>query len=211
LFSIAMLAMAQQSQTTTKTAPIQRTSGASGQEMFDSYCAACHGKDAKGNGPVAAALNVPPPDLTTLSQRHGGKYPATYVESVLKFGAENFPAHGTKDMPVWGPLLGSISGGVNAPMTAQRIYNLTRYLEGLQAKWTPVRLSRDFGLAETVSQLSCAGWAGTFWSLWGFWEMISFAIMVVSPALEVQQAFAGVLDLWGLAPIVLRWRGWRGR
>jgi DNA-binding NtrC family response regulator len=32
--------------------------------------------------------------------------------------------------------------------------------------------------------------------------MTSFDIMVVSPNLEVQQAFAGVLALWGLAPIV---------
>ena len=33
--------------------------------------------------------------------------------------------------------------------------------------------------------------------------MTSFDIMVVSPNLEVQQAFAGVLGLWGLAPIVV--------
>ena len=133
LFSTTM-SMAQQSQTTIKKTPIQRTSAASGQEMFNSYCAVCHGKDAKGNGPAVGALKVPPPDLTTLSQRHDGKYPTMYVESVLKFGAENFPAHGTKDMPIWGPLLGSISGGINAPQTTQRIYNLNQYIESLQAK-----------------------------------------------------------------------------
>lgn len=134
LFSVTMLTKAQQSQTTIKKAPIQRTSANSGVEMFNSYCAACHGKDAKGNGPAVAALKVPPPDLTTLSQRHGGKYPAMYVESVLTFGAENFPAHGAKEMPIWGPLLGSISGGVNAPQTALRIHNLNDYIEGLQGK-----------------------------------------------------------------------------
>jgi DNA-binding NtrC family response regulator len=32
--------------------------------------------------------------------------------------------------------------------------------------------------------------------------MTSFDIVLVSPDLEVQQAFAGVLGLWGLAPIV---------
>ena len=32
--------------------------------------------------------------------------------------------------------------------------------------------------------------------------MVFWDIMVVSPNLEVQQAFAGVLSLWGLAPIV---------
>ena len=134
LFSTTMLTMAQQSQTTIKKTPIQRTSATSGQEMFNTYCAACHGKDAKGNGPAVAALKVPPPDLTTLSQRHDGKYPTMYVESVLKFGAENFPVHGTKDMPIWGPVLGSISGGTNTPQTNERIYNLNRYIESLQAK-----------------------------------------------------------------------------
>lgn len=134
LFSTVSLTMAQQTQTTIKKAPIPRTSAASGQEMFNSYCAVCHGKDAKGNGPAAPALKVPPPDLTTLSQRHGGKYPATYVESVIKFGAENFPAHGAKDMPVWGPTLSAISGGPNAPEFALRITDLTQYIESLQAK-----------------------------------------------------------------------------
>jgi mono/diheme cytochrome c family protein len=134
LFSVTMLTMAQQSQTTIKKTPIQKTAANSGEEMFNSYCAVCHGKDAKGNGPAVAALKTPPPDLTTLSQRHGGKYPTMYVESVLRFGAENFPAHGTKDMPIWGPLLGSISGGINAPQTSLRIHNLSDYIEGLQSK-----------------------------------------------------------------------------
>ena len=67
LFSVATLTMAQESETNIKKVPIQRTSAASGEEMFDVYCAACHGKDAKGNGPAAAELKMPPPDLTTLA------------------------------------------------------------------------------------------------------------------------------------------------
>ena len=57
----------QESETNVKKVPIQRTSAASGEEMFDAYCAACHGKDGKGNGPAAAELKMPPPDLTTLA------------------------------------------------------------------------------------------------------------------------------------------------
>ena len=137
LFSTATLTMAQQSETTIKKETIKNTSAASGEEMYKEYCAVCHGKDAKGNGPAAAALKMPPPDLTTLSQRHGGKYPATYVESVLKFGAKTFPAHGAKDMPIWGPLFGSISfdiNGIDALQVTQRIHNLTQYIESVQAK-----------------------------------------------------------------------------
>ncbi len=62
LFSTATLTMAQQSQRTIKKVPIQGGAPASGEEMFIAYCAACHGKDAKGNGPAVPALKVSPPD-----------------------------------------------------------------------------------------------------------------------------------------------------
>ena len=115
-----------------KKTPIPRTSAASGQEMFNTYCAVCHGNDAKGDGPAAAALKVPPPNLTMLSRRHGGKYPTAYVETVLKFGVETFPAHGAEDMPIWGPVLRATS--VDAPEAELRIQSLNRYIESLQAK-----------------------------------------------------------------------------
>ncbi len=35
-----------------------------GPDLYRLYCATCHGRDGKGNGPAAAALKVPPPDLT---------------------------------------------------------------------------------------------------------------------------------------------------
>ena len=137
LFSTATLTVAQQSQTTIKKETIKNTSAASGDEMYKEYCAVCHGKDARGNGPATAVLKVAPPDLTMLSERHGGKYPTAYVASVLKFGAATFPAHGTTDMPIWGPLFGSISfdiNGIDAQQVTQRVYNLNRYIESVQAK-----------------------------------------------------------------------------
>jgi len=135
LFSTATLTMAQQSQTTVKKTTIPRTSAASGEEMFNTYCAVCHGKDAKGNGPAAAALKVPPDDLTTLAQRHGGKFPGDYVATVLRSGVQEAKAHGSKDMPIWGPLFASLGNGSTAsPEVAQRIHNLSQYIESLQAK-----------------------------------------------------------------------------
>jgi mono/diheme cytochrome c family protein len=113
-------------------APIQPTSAASGPEMYKAYCAVCHGKDGKGDGPAASELKVPPPDLTTLAKRHDGKYPADYVATVLRNGAKA-PAHGTADMPVWGPLFSSVSQGDQAQVN-QRIANLTNYIKSLQAK-----------------------------------------------------------------------------
>lgn len=51
------------------------TSPASGKEMFMSYCASCHGKDAKGDGPAASALKQAPADLTALAKQNGGSIP----------------------------------------------------------------------------------------------------------------------------------------
>ena len=56
--------------------PAPRTSATSGKEMYLAYCATCHGKEGKGDGPVASALKVPPADLTTLSKRNDGKFPS---------------------------------------------------------------------------------------------------------------------------------------
>ena len=125
------------SQTTIKRVPITSTSPASGKEMFNAYCAVCHGTEGKGDGPAVAALKAPPPDLSTLAQSHGGKYPGAWVQSVIRFGAENFPAHGIKDMPMWGPAFASLSGGLQSEQGGQvtlRISNLSHYIETLQVK-----------------------------------------------------------------------------
>jgi hypothetical protein len=70
--------------------------------------------------------------LTTLAKRHDGKYPDSFVANILRNGAKA-PAHGTADMPVWGPLFSSISQGDQALVT-QRIANLTNYIKSLQEK-----------------------------------------------------------------------------
>jgi mono/diheme cytochrome c family protein len=115
-----------------KHVPIKPTNAASGQEMFTSYCAVCHGPDAKGNGPAASALKVPPPDLTTLAQKNGGKYPSMHVSSVIR-GEADLPAHGSKDMPIWGQLFLRMSQGHEADVQ-QRVANLNQYIESIQAK-----------------------------------------------------------------------------
>ena len=112
--------------------PVQATSPASGKEMYTTYCAVCHGTDGKGGGPAASALKVVPADLTMLSKNNGGKYPALKVTSAVR-GDSNLPAHGSKDMPVWGSLFRSMSHGHESEVQ-QRVANLTQYIESLQAK-----------------------------------------------------------------------------
>lgn len=106
----------------------------SGEAMYRTYCAVCHGLDGKGGGPATPALRDQVPDLTTLSQRHEGKYPAKYVESVLRFGTANgFPAHGNREMPIWGQAFASVPRTTKSTVTA-RITELTKYLGTIQTK-----------------------------------------------------------------------------
>jgi len=117
---------------TVKHVPISDAPSNSGKDMFNSYCAVCHGKDGKGNGPAAPAMKTSPTDLTLLTQKAGGKYPAAHVAAVIK-GQAMTPSHGSQDMPVWGPLFSSISQG-HESQVQQRIANLVAYIETLQAK-----------------------------------------------------------------------------
>lgn len=115
-----------------KNVPAPQTSPASGKEMYVNYCASCHGITGTGNGPAAVALKVPPTDLTTLSRRNKAKFPAAHVSQAIK-GDMAMPAHGSKDMPVWGPVFSSMSKGDQA-LVQLRISNLTKYIESLQVK-----------------------------------------------------------------------------
>jgi mono/diheme cytochrome c family protein len=104
----------------------------SGKVMYKQYCAACHGADGKGRGPATPTLNMRAPDLTTLSKRHDSKFPFDYVESVLRFGP-GFSAHGSAEMPVWGPIFQYLEN-YNEAAVRQRIRNLCDYLESIQEK-----------------------------------------------------------------------------
>lgn len=101
-----------------------------GEQMFKQYCAACHGADAKGHGPMAPLLRTPPADLTTLAKRHMGKFPYDYVKTILEFGPGP-NAHGTSDMPTWGPIF-RYYDQQNERVVQQRIKNLCDYLASLQ-------------------------------------------------------------------------------
>lgn len=72
-----------------------------GQSEYQSSCAACHGIDAKGNGPVATQLKTAPSDLTRLAEKNGGVFPFNAVYEIID-GRKQVSAHSTRDMPVWG-------------------------------------------------------------------------------------------------------------
>jgi len=109
-----------------------RTTAASGKQTYMHYCAACHGADGRGDGPAASVLKTAPPDLTTLAQRHDGKFPYDYVSDVLRFGTR-INAHGSSDMPIWGPIFGSMDN-YDLAAVRKRIKDLSDYLFSLQQK-----------------------------------------------------------------------------
>jgi len=131
LFVSATLAMAQNADKDIKKAPIPMTSAASGEEMFNTYCAVCHGKSARGDGPAAGEFKIPPANLTLLARNHDGKFPSDYVTQVIQSGPRDAKAHGSKDMPVWGDLFKRLGDSASVQL---RIHNLVSYIETLQAK-----------------------------------------------------------------------------
>jgi len=110
--------------------PAPRTPATSGKQMFEAYCATCHGKGGKGDGPVAAALKVPPADLTGLTKRNNGKFPWLQVTKTIT-GPAGTPAHGSGEMPVWGPVFMSMSHQHESEVRL-RVANLTDYIKSIQ-------------------------------------------------------------------------------
>jgi mono/diheme cytochrome c family protein len=131
LFLASLLLPAQDTTTKVKTVGVTPTSVASGKEMFHAYCASCHGIDGKGNGPAASALKNKPTDLTLLAKTSAGKFPSMRVMNSIKDGTQ--AGHGSKDMPVWGPILSTVSSDSQA-IVNQRIANLVGFIESMQAK-----------------------------------------------------------------------------
>ena len=106
----------------------ENISPAKGAEMFRAYCAVCHGVDGRGGGPAADALKKRPADLTQLSRKYGGTYPALRVANVIE-GYDSEGPHGSRDMPVWGTVFRAL--GDHATVTL-RTGNLVNFVESLQ-------------------------------------------------------------------------------
>ena len=102
-----------------------------GSALYKAYCSSCHGQDAKGGGPVQASLKVPPPDLTRIAMRRGGVFPLKEVSGIIA-GQVGVTAHGSREMPVWGPIFSQVT--VDQDLGRVRIDNLARYLRDIQVK-----------------------------------------------------------------------------
>lgn len=106
-----------------------------GARLFEEHCAVCHGLDARGNGPMAHILLIPPPDLTQIAARYDGQFPRIGVAWMID-GRDAILSHGG-DMPIFGRLFGAQSEvlrsrGGQTLLTSPEIVDLVVWLEGEQ-------------------------------------------------------------------------------
>jgi mono/diheme cytochrome c family protein len=105
-----------------------------GEENFQRLCAACHGNNGRGDGPVAEVLSVPVPDLTRLRERNGGDFPRETVKQQID-GRDRITAHGSAQMPVWGYefYIDEGAGAFSEQGVSATLDALVDYLETLQS------------------------------------------------------------------------------
>jgi len=106
----------------------QTPSSYSGQADYQVFCASCHGPSAKGDGVMASALRKRPADLTQLTKKNDGTFPADAVFKTIESG------HETADMPAWSAVLSKSKESPSEEAAKARIRALVSYLETLQPK-----------------------------------------------------------------------------
>ena len=104
----------------------------SGSGDYQVYCASCHGPDAKGDGVIAKSLKKHPADLTQLTKKNDGAFPADKVFKTID-GAKG-GGHSDSDMPAWGDVFAKSSESAGADAANMRIDVLVKYIQSLQAK-----------------------------------------------------------------------------
>jgi mono/diheme cytochrome c family protein len=110
----------------------------SGKDLYQHFCASCHGAEGHGDGPAAASFKVEVPDLTLMAHRAGNVYPRERVIRIID-GRYILGAHGSRPMPVWGEELGRLEIGNPDAERATRVVidRLADYLAQLQKSTPP--------------------------------------------------------------------------
>jgi mono/diheme cytochrome c family protein len=126
--SIAMLEMAAISVSAATLPP-------SGPALYREYCSQCHGDDGTGNGAMAKVLTVKPADLTAISKRANGSFPAARIAEIIRYGGD-VAGHGPHAMPVWGKVFSEAGGGGKGggAYSREAVIELKNYLESIQQK-----------------------------------------------------------------------------
>jgi nucleotide-binding universal stress UspA family protein len=106
-----------------------------GAEVFRTYCAACHGSSARGDGPLSSSMRKKPANLTEIAKRNGGEFPSEMVFKTID-GRQPIRGHGGPDMPVWGDAFGKSREAGDADRVKAVIQSLVDYLDSIQLRPT---------------------------------------------------------------------------
>ena len=106
-----------------------------GAELYRAHCATCHGIEALGNGPMAPALLLRPPNLQDLTRNNDGTFPTTRVVMRID-GRDRLVSHGSP-MPVYGDFFDGEDMATKAEtgqpiMTSRPIVDLLAFLQSIQ-------------------------------------------------------------------------------
>jgi cytochrome c len=102
-----------------------------GVRLYFNHCAACHGDNGEGTGPVAASMRVTVPNLRTLAARNGGMFPADAVRAYVD--GRNIPAaHGDRQMPIWGDVFRGVDQDADDRTVRRRIAAIVDFISLLQ-------------------------------------------------------------------------------
>ena len=104
-----------------------------GEPYFARYCSACHGPQGRGDGPVAETLRTRPPDLTQIASRRGGRFPDSEIAQRVD-GRFAVPAHGSREMPVWGERFSEAvpEPDIGDEIARGKVILLVEYLKSIQ-------------------------------------------------------------------------------
>jgi mono/diheme cytochrome c family protein len=115
-----------------KLQPTAGTAGDVGGRLYREHCAACHGTNARGDGPIADRLRHAAPDLTQYAARSGGAFPEERLRQIID--GRHAPTHGDRDMPIWGDVFRVQPDSASKASVTERIEALVRYLAGIQER-----------------------------------------------------------------------------
>ena len=105
---------------------------ANGRNLYMDHCAACHGTNGDGHGPMEHELRTPPADLRLLSRRYGNPLPEDQIARFID-GRADVAAHGPRDMPVWGEEVWQYPEGQGNPSQVRvRVAEIIHYLQSIQ-------------------------------------------------------------------------------
>ena len=102
-----------------------------GARLYFNHCAACHGDEGEGTGPVAASMRVTVPNLRSLAQRNGGAFPTDAVRAYID--GRSIPAsHGDRQMPIWGDVFLGADQSADDRTIRRRIAAVVDFISMLQ-------------------------------------------------------------------------------